>query len=193
MPTRNRTIVLVGGASLVLLLSACQTQTQTPRPPSQPQVQPRVCAPPAGHDLMAAMDAARNDLDQGCAGNFDAYVAALLGIAEGDPKPRNREVFSEFFVWAADRGLISRLQATQYYNRYFNVKFMALAGDYNNCAQTCPDKLRVLDAMEKELLDKQLGMLKVSRDQAGYYRAARLLQEAELVLEATCQACASSL
>ncbi|MCB1875296.1 MAG: hypothetical protein KDH88_04910 [Chromatiales bacterium] len=186
MTNRALHLVFIGGA-LALLLAACQAQA--PRP----QDKPLVCHPPTGHDLMVAMDDARNDLARGCAGNFDAYVGALLTIAEGDPKPRNRQIFSEFFVWAADQGLISRKQAGNYYNRYFNVKFMSLAGDYNNCSLTCPNKLRVLDAMDKELLDKELGMLKVAKDQDGYHRAARLVQEAELVLEATCQACASSL
>jgi hypothetical protein len=34
-------------------------------------------------------------------------------------------------------------------------------------------------------------MLSASLDRDGYYRADRLLQETELVLEATCRACAA--
>jgi hypothetical protein len=45
--------------------------------------------------------------------------------------------------------------------------------------------------MERELSDKERGLLKVSLDSAGYYRADELYQEVELVLEATCTACAA--
>jgi hypothetical protein len=45
--------------------------------------------------------------------------------------------------------------------------------------------------MERELGDKERGLLKVSLDNAGYYRADELYQEVELVLEATCTACAA--
>ena len=45
--------------------------------------------------------------------------------------------------------------------------------------------------MEQELMDKERGLLKVSLDNQGYYRADELYQEVELVLEATCMACAA--
>jgi hypothetical protein len=45
--------------------------------------------------------------------------------------------------------------------------------------------------MERELSDKERGLLRVSLDNDGYYRADRLYQEVELVLEATCTACAA--
>ena len=69
---------------------------------------------------------------------------------------------------------------------------MAMKGDYNNCSHTCPNKQSVLFDMERELSDKERGLLKVSQDIDGYYRADRLYQEVELVLEATCTACAAS-
>ena len=91
--------------------------------------------------------------------------------------------------WSSDQGLLSTRQAQDYYNRYFNVKFMALRGDYNNCSHTCPNKQKVLFDMERELSDKERGLLRVSTDNAAYYRADELYQEVELVLEATCTAC----
>jgi len=45
--------------------------------------------------------------------------------------------------------------------------------------------------MERELSDKERGLLKVSLDSDGYYRADELFQEVELVLEATCTACSA--
>ena len=68
---------------------------------------------------------------------------------------------------------------------------MSLKGDYNNCSHTCPNKRKVLLDMERELSDKEQGLLKVSQDSEGYYRADELYQEVELVLEATCTACAA--
>ncbi len=147
------------------------------------------CYSPQTRNLDAAFAAVRSDLASGCAVHFDRYYDDLLTLAEGDPKPENKRAFSEFLVWASDEGLLSRRQAEDYYNRYFNVKFMSMRGDYNNCSHTCPNKQRVLLDMEHELSDKERGLLRVSRDSDSYYRADRLYQEVELVLEATCNAC----
>lgn len=149
------------------------------------------CALPDGHNLRVAIDSARNDLSAGCVALFDAYFARLLDIAEGDPQPRNKQHFSEFLEWTADAGLLSRRQAQGYYNRYFNIKFMSLAGDYNNCSYSCPRQGELLSRMEEELADKEQGLLRVAQDRESYYRADRLFKETELVLAATCTACAS--
>ena len=147
------------------------------------------CAGPQSKNLAKAIDSAQVSLAGGCQAHFDRYFDDLLTIAEGDPKPENKREFSEFLVWSSDQGLLSNRQAQEYYNRYFNVKFMAMKGDYNNCSHTCPRRERVMLDMERELTDKERGLLKVSLDSAGYYRSDELYQEIELVLEATCTAC----
>jgi hypothetical protein len=152
---------------------------------------PGACELAAERNLDRAFTNAKAKLADGCEAHFDSYFDQLLGVAAGDPQPANKQKFSDFLGWSADEGILSRRQAQKLYNRYFNVKFMALAGDYNNCAQTCPRKTRVLTAMEVELTDKERGLVKVSQDPASYYRADRLFQETELVLEATCTACAN--
>lgn len=149
------------------------------------------CVGPQSKNLDTAIDAAQTALINGCHAQFDRYYDDLLTIAEGDPKPENKRAFSEFLVWSSDKGLLSQRQAQEYYNRFFNVKFMSLKGDYNNCSQTCPNKRKVLLDMERELSDKEQGLLRVSLDNEGYYRADQLYQEVELVLEATCTACAA--
>jgi hypothetical protein len=149
------------------------------------------CVGPQSKNLASAIDAAQTSLINGCHAHFDRYYDDLLGVAEGDPKPENKRAFSEFLVWSSDQGLLSTRQAQDYYNRYFNVKFMSLKGDYNNCSHTCPNKQKVLFDMERELSDKERGLLRVSLDNEGYYRADQLFQEVELVLEATCTACAA--
>lgn len=149
------------------------------------------CAGLQSKNLGSAIDTAQTSLATGCQAHFDRYFDDLLTIAEGDPKPENKRAFSEFLVWSSDQGLLSNRQAQDYYNRYFNVKFMSMKGDYNNCSHTCPNKQRVLFNMERELSDKERGLLKVSLDNAGYNRADQLYQEVELVLEATCTACSA--
>ena len=150
------------------------------------------CNSPQSRNLSAAINSVQNSLTNGCQAHFDRYYDELLAVAEGDPGPENKRAFSEFLVWSSEQGLLSTRQAEDYYNRYFNVKFMSMRGDYNNCSHTCPNKTKVLIDMERELSDKERGLLKVSRDADGYYRADKLYQEVELVLEATCMACTAS-
>lgn len=169
-------IGLVGLALLSLVLTGCAT--------SAPQ-----CALTDTRNLDGAIQSAKSNLAAGCVVHFDAYMDQLLDVAEGDPAPENKRAFSDFLVWAGDEGLLSKRQSQETWNRYFNVKFVSLQGDYNNCAQTCPVRADVLANMERELEDKERGMLAASMDRDGYYRADRLLQETELVLEATCRAC----
>ncbi len=152
---------------------------------------PPPCDGPQTKNLYTAIDHVKASLDSGCAAHFAAYYDDLLTIAEGDPKPENKRIFSEFLVWSTDEGLLSTRQAKEYYNRYFNVKFVSLASDYNNCSHTCPRRDRVMLDMQRELGDKERGLLKISLDNAGYYRADELYQEIELVLEATCTACSA--
>ena len=152
---------------------------------------PPPCNGPQSKNLTAAISDVKQTLNNGCAAHFDRYYDDLLSIAEGDPKAENKRVFSEFLVWSGDQGLLSQRQARNYYNRYFNVKFMTLQGEYNNCSHTCPIRDRVMLDMQRELSDKERGLLKVSLDNEGYYRADELFQEVELVLEATCTACAA--
>ena len=164
-------------ATCSMLLAACAT---TPPP----------CVSPQTRNLdHAILDVQSNLRDGGCSAHFDRYYDELLTIAEGDPKAENKRVFSEFLVWSSDAGLLSQRQARDYYNRYFNVKFTSMQGDYNNCSHTCPRRDRVMRNMERELSDKERGLMKISLDSGGYYRADELYQEIELVLEATCTAC----
>jgi|GEM_PF-436732 len=173
-------IVLRAIVALGLLGAAGGCATSTPD-----------CSLAATRNLDSAIDSAKSNLQAGCVAYFDGYMDELLEVAAGDPQPENKRAFSDFLIWSSEQGLLSKRQAQETWNRYFNVKFVSLQGDYNNCAQTCPVREDVLEDMERELIDKERGMLKASLDQNGYYRADRLLQETELVLAATCRACAA--
>jgi hypothetical protein len=181
MPTQNfnRPIASLAILAASLLIASCAS--------NQPS-----CASPQTRNLDSAMQVVQSNLMSGCQSYFDSYYDDLLTIAEGDPKAENKRAFSEFLLWSSDQGLLSKRQAEDYYNRYFNVKFMSMKGDYNNCSHTCPNKKKVLFNMERELSDKERGLMKVSLDNEGYYRADQLFQEIELVLEATCMACTAS-
>ena len=172
----RRLLLIAGLISASFIVTSCASTAPT-------------CAAPQSKNLDSAIGAAQASLMEGCHAHFDRYYGDLLSIAEGDPKPENKREFSEFLVWSTDKGLLSKRQAEDYYNRFFNVKFMSLRGDYNNCSHTCPNKQKVLFDMERELADKERGLLKISLDNDGYYRADQLYQEVELVLEATCTAC----
>ena len=177
MNQQSMRLILIG---LTILWAGALTSCASSPPP---------CVGPQTKNLDAAMNQVKRSLNDGCAAHFDRFYDDLLTIAEGDPRPENKRRFSEFLVWTADEGLLSQRQAREYYNRYFNVKFISLAGDYNNCSHTCPRRDRVMLNMERELSDKERGLLRVSLDNSGYYRADELYREVELVLEATCTAC----
>jgi len=181
MNKSRKTIVIVtlAVAAMTTALTACNSN-----PPKA-----TACSLPEGPDLDRAVSAARFDLETGCEHQFDQYFQRLLTIAEGDPKKDNKTTFSEFLIWANEEGLLSKRQARETYTRYFGVKYVSLVSDYSVCDQTCPRQQEVMREMNSELVDKEQGLLKVSADRREYYRANRLFQEAELVLEATCEAC----
>ena len=147
------------------------------------------CSAPLPGNLDAAMREASARLAADCSYHFDGYFQNLLAIAESNPDPANPRRFSDFLMNTNASGIISRRQAESLYNRYFNVKFVSLQGDYNTCSQTCPVRGEVLSEMRAELHDKEMGLLRASEDSASFYRADGLLKETELVLEATCRAC----
>ena len=177
--TTSTVTTALAAATLAVTLTACNAN-----PPRA-----TACSLPEGTDLDRAISAVRFDLTTGCEQQFDQYFQRLLTIAEGDPKKDNKAAFSDFLIWANEEGLLSKRQARERYTRYFGVKYVSLISDYSVCAQTCPRRDEVMREMNKELVDKEQGLLKVSADRREYYRANRLFQETELVLEATCEAC----
>lgn len=162
-----------------LLLTACATPA------------PDQCAVSVRGSLESAMTLVEDKLGSGCEYHFDDYFQSLLALAAENPDKRNPMLFSDHLMRVHESGLISRRQAEALYNRYFNVKFVSLRGDYNTCSQACPIRDQVMSDMRAELHDKELGLLRASADRTAYYRADNLLKETDLVLEATCRACAA--
>ncbi len=171
---------ILGVIALATGLAACQTTPVADH-----------CSTPLPKGIDAAINDVENRLGQGCEYHFDRYFQELLSIAEENPDAENKSRFSDHLMSAQEMGVISNRQAKELYNRYFNVKFVSFTGDYNTCAQACPVEKEVLRNMQNELRDKQVGLLQASGDKSGYYRADHLLKETQLVLEATCRACAA--
>jgi len=178
----SRTSIITTTAAVAVLATALTACNSNPS-------RATACSLPEGPDLDRAISATRFDLETGCEQQFDQYFQRLLTIAEGDPKKDNKAAFSEFLIWANEEGLLSKRQARETYTRYFGVKYVSLVSDYSVCDQTCPRQDEIMREMNRELVDKEQGLLKVSADRREYYRANRLFQETELVLEATCEAC----
>ena len=176
---KNKLSILATAVAMTTLLAGC---SNTP-------THSTACSLPEGPNLERAISEARFDLETGCEREFDGYFQRLLTIAEGDPKKENKASFSDFLLWANDAGLLSKAQARETYNRYFGIKYVSLVSDYSVCAQTCPNQSDVMRNMNRELVDKEQGLLKISSDRLNYTRASNLYQETELVLEATCEAC----
>ncbi len=166
---------------LLLALAGCNSNP----------IQETACVMPTGFDLDQAFRSSKLQLENGCAEHFDRYFTSLLSIASGDPRKENKARFSDLLQWANRSDMISKNQARAYYNRYFGIKYMSLKSDYSVCSEACPKRSRLLLDMRNELKEKELGLAKVSQDVSAYQRANQLYSETEIVLEATCSACAA--
>ena len=114
----------------------------------------------------------------------------LIEVAKRDPDIQNRRKFSTFLEWANDEGIIDKIQARNYYNRYFNTTFMSLPDDYNVCSSCSEKSQRDLEIqLEAELGQKEEGLLKACQDKDAYYIAMDQYDSILLLLDATCTAC----
>jgi hypothetical protein len=151
------------------------------------------CALPRTTNINQALAQTRNELERSeCHLHFDAYFERLLETAAGDPGPKHSEYFSEFLLWANAQDIITRRNAQEYYNRYFNTKFVSLPDEYSNCAYTCRIQEEIMQQMKEELLQKDRGLLKITGNNRAYAEANSLHDSILLLLEATCTACAAA-
>jgi hypothetical protein len=149
------------------------------------------CILPSGVDLEEALAHSREDLGHlECEALFDSYYERLIEVAKRDPDMQNRRKFSTFLEWANDEGIIDKIQARNYYNRYFNTTFMSLPDDYNVCSSCSEKSQRDLEIqLEAELGQKEEGLLKACQDKDAYYIAMDQYNSILLLLDATCTAC----
>ncbi|MGD8944122.1 MAG: hypothetical protein PVJ37_12705 [Desulfobacterales bacterium] len=149
------------------------------------------CTLPSGVNLEEALTHSRKDLARlECEQMFDTYYGRLIDIAQRDPDIENRRRFSDFLMWANNDGVIDKIQARYYYNRYFNTTFMSLQDDFNVCSSCTEDAKRDLETeLHKELGQKEDGLLRACQDKQAYYAAADQYNSILLLLDATCTAC----
>ena len=149
------------------------------------------CTLPSGVNLEEALDHSRKDLGHmECEPMFDDYFVRLIDVAKRDPDMENKRRFSEFLEWAHDQGIIDKIQARSYYNRYFNTTFMSLPDDYNVCSSCTEENKRSIEnQMENELRQKEEGLLRACRDKSAYYIASDQYNSILLLLDATCTSC----
>jgi len=156
----------------------------------QPYVNPS-CTLPSGVNLEQALDHAKKDLAHlECEILFDSYFERLVDVAQRDPALENKRRFSDFLQWANTEGIIDKIQARSYYNRYFNTTFMSLPDEYNVCSSCSESKQKDLEyQLEEELGQKEVGLLRACQDKNAYYLAADQYNAIMLLLDATCTAC----
>ena len=149
------------------------------------------CTLPSGVNLEEALDHSRKDLGHlECEPMFDSYFLRLIDVAKRDPDLENKRRFSEFLEWAHDQGIIDKIQARSYYNRYFNTTFISLPDDYNVCSTCTGETIKNIEnQMENELRQKEEGLLRACRDKGAYYKASDQYNSILLLLDATCTSC----
>lgn len=149
------------------------------------------CTLPSGVNLEEALAHSKEDLGHlACETMFDGYYMRLIEVAKRDPDIQNKRKFSDFLQWANEQGVIDKIQARNYYNRYFNTTFMSLPDDFNVCS-SCAEKIQkdLEVQLEEELGQKEEGLLRACQDKEAYYRAADQYNSVMLLLDATCTAC----
>ncbi len=150
-----------------------------------------ICPLPTGHLVGQAFSTAKSTLIKTeCQDTFDAVFDSLLDISAGAPDTKNKEMFSDLLGWAKDHGIISTLQAKERYTKYFASRFVSLPDTYQTCSH-CPRIDSIIGQCKNELQAKDKGLLKVSSDKATYAKANDDLLNIELILLATCSACAA--
>jgi hypothetical protein len=151
------------------------------------------CTLPTGVNIEEALAHSREDLEHfECEPMFDSYFRRLIEVAKRDPDMQNKRRFSEFLEWANKQGIIDKIQARNYYNRYFNTTFISLPDDFNVCS-SCSEKTKkeIEIQLAEELRQKEEGLLRACQDKDSFYRATDQYNSILLLLDATCTACRS--
>lgn len=147
------------------------------------------CTVPQTRNAEAAFAQTRSMLEKpACAASFDQQFENLLNVTEANPGAANNQRFSDFLTWAADQGVIGKLQAKQRYTSYFSRTFASLPDSYSNCSSTCPIVAVVQANLRDELIKKERGS-RILDDKQLLKDAHQDATRVQVLLEATCVAC----
>lgn len=170
--------------AMAMLVSTVGCTAHTPPPPMADN-----CRIPSGNLVDEAFSTARSTLSrQECSYSFDEVYTSLLNISAGKPDIKNKELFSDLLEWSRDQGIISEVQAQEYYTTHFSSNFISLPDSYQTCS-LCSSVDTIIADCDGELDKKEQGLLKVSNDREAFTKASSDLQQIALILEATCAAC----
>ncbi len=175
---------------LVMAISLISVGCVSRKAPAPPRVVEN-CPLPSGYLVDQAFATAQSTLSTpSCRYKFDPVLSSLLNICNGAPDMKNKELFSGFLLWAKEEGIISKVQAEEYYTRYFAHRFVSLPDTYQICSH-CNDLKTLLANCRNELKDKELGLIKACGDKSTYAKASDDFDKIEVILGATCSACAA--
>ncbi len=182
----NRYMSSIAVLAVLTTVSACSSVPSK----SQAPMKVATCDLSGTKKLELAMDDAKAKLQTGCESHFDSYLAQLMQVGKGFPKESNSAIFQEYLRWSVNQGMVSKVQASDRYNRYFSSTFNTLNMPGSVATSVCPKLDQVLNDLQAELKDKKLGIQEVNGNSAKYQNATRLYYELELNLEAICIATA---
>lgn len=180
-------------AGMALTSTGCQAKRSISQPPqlamAEEQPTQNNCRLSENTNVQRAVGEAKMDLanDQ-CRPFFDTYLEGLMTIAAGNPSLTYKKDFSDLLVWASEQGIITTLQAKDYYNRYFSITFMSLPSEYNVCSE-CNAKDSIEQNLITELQQKEQGMKASCGDTTSYFEARNQHESVLLFLDAACEAC----
>lgn len=138
--------------------------------------------------LELAVSEVKGKLESGCTNRFSGYYSRLLQLGAGFPKPENASVYQDFLRWSVNKGIVSKVQATDRYNRYFHHRFSGLSDSRSVAASICPRLDQTLADLRSELADKETGLQGILGQSDRYQQATRLYYNLELNLHAICAA-----
>ncbi len=148
------------------------------------------CTVPLTKDVGQAFVTSKVRLgNSGCYYRFDDHEEQLMLTAAGNPGELNKRHFFDFYNWAADQGVISKIQAKERYSRFFSTRYGASLPDtYANCG--IGSRLDgILDSLKAEAHQKKRGLGEVVGDRDAWFEAKSNHDNLVLILETTAQAC----
>lgn len=181
----NTHILKVITVTLALLsLAACNSTARTTNNAYQDK-----CQTINSTRLNSATDSAKSSLNTGqCSHKFADYFQNLLTVAKGSPDSGNKKKFDDFISWSVNHQIISKLDAKEYFNRYFGERFISLDNTYNTCSQGTK-QAEIFTALNQEMQDKKLGLLEVLGDKTRFIAVSAQHRDIKTILEATWMAC----
>ena len=147
------------------------------------------CVLPSSILLDEAIQQSKNLLRRHrCFYQFDTVFERLKQAGTGNPGEQNKSHFAEFLNWSKKRGIITKKQASNLYNRYFGEVFISLPERGNICSHSAKNQ-QFRNNLDKELIQKKEGMISILGDNKKFNSIYKQYTELAFVLDMAEQAC----